>query len=84
MAGFGLAQKKYFPKEAARMKTRELDEMLERFGRDGAVKAVSELARTATTLREALRYIRWLAELQGWMKPRRRVRQHRVTRACPK
>jgi len=66
------------------MKTSKLDEMLETVGRNGAVKAVSELARKATTPRQALRYIRWLAELKGWMKPRRRVRQHRVTRPCSK
>jgi len=53
------------------MKTRELDEILKRFGRDRAVKEVSELARKATTPREALQYIRWLAELEGWIKRRR-------------
>jgi hypothetical protein len=55
------------------MKTRELDEILKKFGRNRAAKEVSELARKATTLREALRYIRWLGELEGWMKHPRRA-----------
>lgn len=37
--------------------------------------ALSELARKATTPRKAFRYLRWLGELEGWTKPRRRVRQ---------
>jgi hypothetical protein len=53
------------------MKTRELNEMLETFGRDGTVQALSELARKATKPRAALRYLRWLADLEGWTKSRR-------------
>jgi len=59
-------------------------QMLETLGRDRAVKEVSELARKAKTPREAVRYIRWLAELEGWIKPGRRVRRRKVTRACSK
>ena len=53
------------------MKARERDEMLKTFGRNTTVKVLSELAREATQPREALRYLRWLADLQGWTKPRR-------------
>jgi hypothetical protein len=62
------------------MKSGELDEMLKTFGRDGAVKAVSELAGKATKPREALRYLRWIADLEGWTKPRR-VRQRRFDKS---
>ena len=79
-AAFGSAQKKrhFLSPGGTPMKTSKLDEMLETLGRDGTVKAVSELVRKATTPRQALRYIRWLAELKGWMKPRRRTKQRRV------
>jgi hypothetical protein len=41
--------------------------------RDSTVKVLSELARKAKP-RQALRYLRWLADFEGWTKPRR-VRQ---------
>ena len=53
------------------MKTRERDEMLKTFGRDDTVKVLSELARKATRPRQALRYLRRLADLQGSTKSRR-------------
>ena len=58
------------------MKTCERDEMLRTFGRDTTVKVLSELAKKATKPREALRYPLWMADLEGWTKPRR-VRQCR-------